>query len=113
MRFGVLTLGAAALTISAGVALAASPNINSAIATFKAVQADAGKLKTYCAMSKTMNEAGEKEDPAIDAKVDGFMKQLGPDFQKAWNAGEGVDENSADGKALGAALDELESKCPQ
>lgn len=110
MRFGVLTF-TAALTLSAGAALAASPNVTAAIATFKAVQADAGKLQTYCAMSKTMNEAGEKEDPAIDAKIDGFMKQLGPEFETAWNSGEGVDENSPDGKALGAALDELESKC--
>jgi hypothetical protein len=39
------------------------------------------------------------------------MKQLGPEFTTAWNAGEGVDENSADGKKLDAALDALGSKC--
>ena len=39
------------------------------------------------------------------------MKQLGPDFGTAWNAGEGVDESSPDGKKLDAALDELASKC--
>ena len=46
-----------------------------------------------------------------DAKIDGYLKQLGPYFETAWNTGESVDENSADRKAFGAALDELASKC--
>ncbi len=39
------------------------------------------------------------------------MKQLGPDFETAWNAGDSVDENSPDGEKLNAALDELANKC--
>ena len=39
------------------------------------------------------------------------MKQLGPDFTTAWNAAEGLDENSADGKAYNAAVDDLSGKC--
>jgi hypothetical protein len=58
-----------------------------------------------------MDKAGDNPDAAADAKIDGYMKQLGADFGTAWNAGEGVDEKSADGKKLDAALDELGSKC--
>jgi hypothetical protein len=91
--------------------LAASPKIDSAVKTFKAVAADGGKLKTFCEMSKVMDAAGEKQDAATDAKIAGYMKQLGADFEAAWNAGDGVDDNSADGKALNAALDDLSGKC--
>ena len=39
------------------------------------------------------------------------MKQLGPDFTTSWNTAEGLDENSADGKAYNAAVDDLSGKC--
>jgi len=91
--------------------LAASPKIESAIKTFKAVAADSNKLKTFCAMTKVMDAAGEKEDPKLDAQIEGYMKQLGPEFTTAWGAAEGVDENSADGKAYNAAVDDLSGKC--
>jgi len=93
--------------------LAASPKIEAAVKTFKAVGADPAKLKTFCAMSKAMDEAGDKQDQATEAKIMGFMKRLGPDFETAWNAADGVDDNSADGKAYLAGLDELADKCPQ
>jgi hypothetical protein len=92
-------------------ALAANPKIDAAITTFKSVAADAGKLKIFCEMKKTMDAAGEKADPATDEKVDGYIKQLGAEFQKAWNTGDDLDENSPDAKALYAALDDLGAKC--
>lgn len=101
----------AALGLAAAPALAASPKIEAAVKAFKAVAGDAGKLKTFCAMSKVMESAGEKEDPKIDAQIQGFIKQLGADFETAWAAGEDIDENSADGKAYNAALDDLSAKC--
>jgi hypothetical protein len=97
--------------VSAVPVLAAAPKVDAAIKEFKAVSADAGKLKTFCAMNKTMESAGEKEDPGLDAKIDGYMKQLGPSFEAAWNASEGLDENSPDGKAWNDALDQLMEKC--
>ncbi len=100
-----------ALCLTALAALAADSKVDSAVATFKSVEGDAGKLKIFCEMSAAMDKGGDKPDAATDAKIDGYMKQLGPDFGTAWNAGEGVDENSADGKKLDAALDELGSKC--
>ena len=87
-----------AICLAASPVLAASPKIESAI-------------KTFCAMTKVMDAAGEKEDPKLDAQIEGYMKQLGPEFTTAWGAAEGVDENSADGKAYNAAVDDLSGKC--
>jgi len=100
-----------ALCLAAAPALAASPKIEAAIKVFKAVATDQAKLKIYCDMSKAMESIGDKPNPAIEKQIEGYMKQLGPDFQTAWAAGDDIDENSPDGQALGAALDELSSKC--
>jgi hypothetical protein len=101
----------AAIGLAALPVLAADSKIQSSVEVFKATGADAAKLKTFCAMSEAMDAGGEKEDAATDAKIDGYMKQLGPDFETAWNAGEEVDDNSADGKTLNAAIDDLTGKC--
>lgn len=92
--------------------LAASPAVEAAIKTFKAVAADPARLKTFCAMSKLMDEVGDKDDQAAEAKIAALMKQVGPDFEKAWDLADTVDDNSDDGKAYLAALDELADKCP-
>jgi hypothetical protein len=103
----------AVLCLAATGALAAdnSSKADSAIATFQSVAKDAGKLKIYCEMSDIMDKAGDNPDEATETKIDDFVKQLGPDFQTAWDAGDDMDENSPDGKKLDAALDDLSSKC--
>jgi hypothetical protein len=100
-----------AFCLGTAQAFAAAPKIEAAVKVFKAVAADPAKLKTFCAMNKVMEQAGEKEDPKLDAQIDGYMKQLGAEFEAAWNSGDGVDENSADGKVLYAAMDDLAAKC--
>jgi len=62
-------------------------------------------------MSKAMDEAADKPNPAADAKINGFMKQLGTDFETAWAVAEGLNDDSPDGKAYNSALDELAGKC--
>ena len=96
----------------AAVSAFADPKIDSAINVFKQVQGDAGKLKTFCAMSKAMEATGENEDSAIKAKIDDYLKQLGPDFERSWTVFRGADQNSPEGRALNDAVDELGSKCP-
>jgi hypothetical protein len=105
-----LVVAAVAVCLAAP-AFAAAPKVEAAIKTFKAVAGDPNKLKTFCAMSKVMDSMGEKADAAKEKEIDGYMKQLGADFEAAWTAGDGIDENSADGKALNAALDDLSGKC--
>ena len=102
---------AAVLAVGVCPSFAVSAKVDAAVKTFKSVATDPNKLKVYCEMDETMKSAGDKEDKALDAKIDGYMKQLGPDFETAWSAGENVDDKSDDGKALNAALDELSAKC--
>jgi hypothetical protein len=78
---------------------------------FNAVGADAAKLKTFCEMSKALEAAGDKEDPKVDAQVDGYIDQLGDDFAEAWEASEGLVENSPDVKAFNEAVEALEELC--
>lgn len=93
-------------------AWAVSPAVEASVKTFKAIAADAQRLKTFCAMSKAIDALGEKEDKAAEAKIDDLMKELGADFEKAWSAGGALDDKTDDGKAYFAAVDELSAKCP-
>ena len=107
----ILVARVAALLLSCSPALAASPQVDAAVKVFNSVGADAGKLKTFCAMSKVLEAGGDKVDPKVDAEVDGYIDQLGEDFEPAWEAGDGLVENSEDWLAYNDALDDLEDKC--
>jgi hypothetical protein len=102
----------AAVCLGAAGAMAASPKIDAAIKTFRAVAADPARLKLFCAMNAALDDAAEKKDRAAAAKIPQLMKQIGPDFESAWNAGEDVDDDTPDGKVFVSALDELADKCP-
>lgn len=112
------TLAATALMLGlAGPAFALDAKVDAALKTFAAVEADAAKVKTYCAMSKTMASASDESDSAkneaFDKEIQGFMATLGADFQKAWDLGADLNPESEDGKAMNAALEKLEGKCDQ
>jgi hypothetical protein len=96
-----------AVSICAGPCFAASPTIEA----FQAVSTNAAKLKIFCEMKKVMDARGDRQDPAADAKIQGYMKQLGTDFQTAWVGSDDVDAGTPDGKAPNAALDNLTGKC--
>jgi hypothetical protein len=106
-------IAAAALCLITAPALAASPKVDAAVKTFKAMSGDAAKMKTYCEMVKLQDKMGDKEDKALEAQIDKLVSQLGADFKAAWDAGADLDEKTTDGKAYAAALDELGSKCPE
>jgi hypothetical protein len=111
MKRAVVTGCAACLCAYA--VLAASPQVESAIKTFKALGDDAAKLNSFCTMIKSLDAVDEKDDDESDAKVTGLIKQLGPEFEAAWRTADDVEEESEDGKALNAAIDEVMAKCPQ
>lgn len=104
---------AACVAVSLGSCpcFAASPKIEGMVNTFKAVSADAGKLKTFCEMTKVMDAMGDKQDAAAEAKIQAYIKQLGSDFETAWNATNDIDAETPDGKEVNAALDDLSGKC--
>jgi hypothetical protein len=91
--------------------LAASPNVEAIVKSFNEVSADAGKLKVFCEMTKVMDAMGDKQDAASEAKIEGYVKQLGTEFETAWIASTDVDADTPDGKAIGDALDDLSGKC--
>ena len=84
----------------------ADAKIDSAISVFKQTETNAVKLMTFCAMSQAEEAVGGNDDPATKAQIDGYLKELGPDFEAAWKAFRETDRNSPEGKALNQAVDE-------
>jgi hypothetical protein len=87
--------------------LAASPKVEVAIKTIRAVAADPNQRKMFCAL---LEMADKKNDPKAEAAIDGYVKQLGTEFEAAWDVVESIDENSSDGQAIDAVLDEVDDK---
>jgi hypothetical protein len=88
------------------------------------VVADVGgnkpKMDSYCKLMKIQQQMGtldEKKDgkklQALGQQADAEAQKLGPDFEKVMDGLEQVDENSAEGKKLGAILASLDTKCPK
>lgn len=103
-----------AACLCAYAVLAASPEVKSAIKAFNAVAADPAKLSAFCTMTRTLDGLGDNDDEDVaDAKVAELIKQLGPEFEAAWKTTDTVEEESEDGQALNAALDEAIGKCPK
>lgn len=101
----------AALVIGASSVPAQDASVAGAIKAIEAVGADPGKLKLFCELNNLVESAGEKEDPALDAKIDDALGKLGEDFSSAWEVGEGLDESTEDGKKFYGAVDALAEKC--
>jgi hypothetical protein len=111
----IAAVGAGCLLMSAA-AVAADAKVEEAIKAFSAVEADKAKLDTYCKMSKSMSAGGdgemtEAQEAEAGKEMEGYMKTLGSDFEKAWETGGDVDPETADGKAYDAALEKLDNKC--
>lgn len=105
----------AACGLLASPAFAASEGVEKAVKAFEQVGGDSAKLKTYCEMSKMMSSTEDEEDESkaqeLDTKMQGYMKQLGSEFESAFEVGADLDPDSEDGKAYDAALDKLDAKC--
>ena len=100
-----------AICLCTSCAPAADATTEPALREFKAVGTDPRRLEIFCAMGKALDIVDEKDDAAAEAAIASYLKELGPEFEKAWYVGEEVDENSPDGKALRAAIDELTGMC--
>jgi len=94
--------------------LAASPEAESALSVLRAVGADANKLKAFCELMKLDEKLEEgKQDQDLEGQANKLVDQLGADFKVAWATIEDTDEDSPDGRALSAAIDQLEDRCPK
>jgi hypothetical protein len=103
---------AAAVCLGATLVMAASPQIEAAMKTLGTISNDPAKLKLYCDLQTEIGAMGEKEDQAAEERIEGMIKQLGPEFETAWTAADTLDETSADAKEFYAFIDQIESKCP-
>jgi hypothetical protein len=92
--------------------LAASPPIEAAIRVIQTVGTDANRLKTFCELMKIDEQNEKRTSPSSEAQMDKLLKELGPDFEAAWELVEDTDPASEDGKVLSAALDRAADKCP-
>jgi hypothetical protein len=107
-------LGAFALAVlGAGVAPAASPQVDTAIKAIQTVGNDPEKLKLFCQLNKLLQEAGDKEDPDAQKQIEDLVTKIGSDFGAAWDVGDELDESSPDGQEFYAAVDTLADKCQQ
>jgi len=103
---------AIALSFLTIAALAASPEVESALKAFQTLGTDANRPKTFCELMQTEQENALRADPLLEAKMDKLFDELGADFAAAWATAEGIDPASDDGKVLDAALERLSDKCP-
>ncbi len=81
--------------------------------TIEATAADGSKVKAYCAMAAKINDIGddEKKAEAAGDEIDGYFKELGAEFEAAWNAGQDAAPDSAEAKAFEEAMTKLDDKC--
>ena len=105
-------LPAAMMLIITTPTLAVSPKVEDAVRVFQAVTTDANKLKTFCELMDVDEKLRDKHEPVLEAQMHKLLDQLGADFKVAWDVLEDTNERSPDGRALSAALDQLEDKCP-
>lgn len=110
-RFALLVAGALSLCTPAH---AASVQVQSAIANLAKLEADAAKLEAFCKINAELEAAGEDaaKSEALDRQMEAFVRTLGPEYVAAWDLVEELNPDSEDGKALNAAFDSLEDKCP-
>ena len=110
-RFALLVAGALLLCTPAH---AASVQAQSAIASLAKLETDAAKLEAFCKINAELEAAGEDsaKGEALDRQMEAFVRTLGPEYVAAWDLAEELKPDSEDGKALSAAFDSLEDKCP-
>jgi len=110
-RFALLFAGASLLCLPAH---AASVQVQSAIASLGKLETDPAKVEAFCKINADLEAAGDDaaKSEALDRQMEVFVRSLGPEYIAAWDLAEELNPESEDGKALNAAFDSLEDKCP-
>ena len=84
----------------------------------KAIMSDKAKSQAYCDMTKIGDEIeqaqvkhDDKKADELATKADELAQKLGPDWDTLMNGLQSVDENSKEGQAIGATLEQLNKLC--
>ena len=83
-----IVVSIAAICLGTATAMAASPKIEAAVKTFKAVAADPARLKLFCAMNAALDDAAEKKDKDA-AKISGAHEADRAGFRERVECGRG------------------------
>jgi hypothetical protein len=103
------------VAIAPGPAQAASPAVESAIRTLEKIPADTAKFETYCDLLGQMSSLPDDDATkyeALESQLDAVIDSYGTDVSAAWDTVSEIDSETEDGKAVAAAFDAIEGKCP-
>lgn len=102
-----------AVLTAPSVALAASPAVETAMATLAVIETDKAKLDPYCALVAEMNAAGNDQAKldSLGEQLDGLLRSFGPAFESAVDLHNELDDASADGVAMIAAFEKIDKLC--
>jgi hypothetical protein len=113
-RYLLVTIGIVA--IAPGAPKAASPAVASAIMTLEKIPADSAKFETYCKLlghMESMPDDDAAKYEALERQLDAVIDSYGTDVSAAWDTVSEIDPETEDGKAVAAAFDAIEGKCPE
>ena len=103
------------ISIAPAPAVAASPEVEAAIKTLGKIPTDTAKFATYCKvlgeMASVSDDDAAKYEP-LESQLEAAIKAYGTDVAAAWDTVSELDPETADGKAVSAAFDSMEGKCP-
>lgn len=103
------------LAIAPGPATAASPAIEAAIKSLEKISADTTKFETYCNLLGQMESVPDDDaakNEALKNQLDAVVDSYGTEVSAAWDTVSEIDPDTEDGKAVTAAFDAIEGKCP-
>ncbi|HVV60245.1 MAG TPA: hypothetical protein VHD14_00665 [Pseudolabrys sp.] len=86
----------------------------------KAVSSDKTKMQAYCDLARITDQM-DQADKAKDSKkmeelakqADATAEKIGPEYASLMEGLQDVNENSPEGKAIGATLSGLDKQCPK
>jgi hypothetical protein len=92
---------------------AATPDIATAVKTLASIEADAGKLASYCTIVAKMIAAGadQAQTDALGEEMDSLIRSFGPEFESALDLHLDLDDASPEGQATIAAFEALDQRC--
>jgi hypothetical protein len=113
--WGTLLTVLSVVVIAPGTATAASPPVEAAIKTLDKIPADAAKFTSYCNLLGDMESVPDTDAAkyeAIESQLDAVIDSYGADVVEAWDTLSEIDPETDDGKAVAAAFEAIEGKCP-
>jgi hypothetical protein len=103
------------IVIAPGDVTAASPPVEAAIKTLDKISADTAKFTSYCNLLGDLESVPDTDAAkyeALEGQLDAVIDSYGAEVVQAWDTLSEVDPETDDGKAIAAAFEVLEGKCP-